>query len=90
MTAPLPPESKAELKQVIDYLLEDFIKETNDTPFYHNTHQCHLSGSVDELRDFKQRINRISDGGVYCYIAGRLQALNDLRNMLLIDGGNHL
>lgn len=88
MTAPLLPESKAELVQVIDYLLEDFIKETNETPFYHNTHQCHLSGSVDELRDIRQRINRISDGGLYCYIKGRTEALDELRKMLINKGSD--
>lgn len=88
MTAPLSPESKVELKQVIDDLLEDFIKETHETPFYHNTHQCHLSGSVDELRDIRRRVNSISDGGLYCYIKGRVEALDELRKMLINKGSD--
>ena len=88
MTASLPPKDKAELKQVIDDLLEDFIKETNETPFYHNTHQCLLSGSVDELRDIRRRVNSISDGGLYCYIKGRVEALDELRKMLINKGSD--
>ena len=83
MSGPLSQETQQLVAQVLDYLLDDFLEEQRETPFYHNTHQCHLDGSIEELSDFRGRIKSIEDGGLYCYIGGRIKALEELKEQLI-------
>lgn len=56
----------------------DYEEERAKTPWYHNTHNCWLYGSLDELADID--VDSIDWDGITCYLAGRKEALEKLHD----------
>lgn len=68
------------IRNSIDMLLAQYEMEMEDTPWYHNTANCHLYGAIDELESMMEIKKTKAD--IFCYIRGRLKALDALHNML--------
>ena len=81
MLTKMDKEEKELIDNVLERVLEDHVKELEETPFYHNTSNCQLSGAVDELKSINTR--KISSGGIFCYIVGRINALEKLKEELI-------
>ena len=65
------------LKDAYMIVTQDYKEERQETPWYHNTHYCWLIGSIEELESFDP--NKVDWDGVTCYIAGRIEALEKLK-----------
>lgn len=68
------------IRNSIDMLLNQYKKEMRDTPWYHNTANCHLYGAIDELESMEE-ITRVK-ADIFCYLGGRQEALDELHKVL--------
>lgn len=73
-------QEKRIIRNSIDMLLIQYEKEMEDTPWYHNTANCHLDGAIDELESIME--NKKTKAGIFCYIGGRQKALDELHKVL--------
>lgn len=71
-------EDWEKFKKAYAIVEEQYKKEQEETPWYHNTHNCWLNGSIDELKDID--INKIDWDGITCYLAGRKEVLEKLHD----------
>lgn len=62
-------------------LLADYEEEYKNTSWYLNTANCVLEGAIDELKTFNS--DDVDDGGIGCYIGGRIKALEKLKKMVI-------
>ena len=65
------------IQRKLNKLLAEYEYEYNETPFYHNTSNCQLEGAIDELKSID--VKKIDNGGVGCYLGGRIEALQKLK-----------
>lgn len=78
---------KKSKSRVINSQLKIYEKEYEDTPSYFNTQNCVLEGMIDELRDLSKASNvYANDGGLFCYLGGRIDALKSVKQKFIDDG----
>lgn len=69
------------VQKKINSLLVEYEMEYEETPFYQNTSNCQLEGSIDELKSID--VKKIDDKGIGCYLGGRIRALEKLKKMII-------
>ena len=70
-----------QIQDIIEVILYEFKKEYNSTPWYHNTANCSLIGSIEEMESLGQ-MSAHSSEDIFCYLGGRKNALDKLYNLL--------
>lgn len=82
--AELVSSEKDRILDVLNSLYDEYLKEKKETPFYHNTGFCHACGHFDEIACMYSA--DIDEGGLYCYIVARIEALKELKKRCLEKG----
>ena len=75
-----------DLQKKINSLLVEYEMEYADTPFYQNTSNCILEGAIDELKSID--VEEIDYGGEGCYLGGRIEALEKLKEIVIFGDKN--
>ena len=69
---------------ILNGLYDEYLTKKKETPFYHNTEFCHACGRFDEITCMYSA--DIDEGGLYCYIVARIEALKELKKRCLEKG----
>ena len=72
-----------DFKDALKELKEEYNKQKEETPWYHNTGFCQVVGSVDELESLTDK--NIDNGSVGCYLVGRIDALEELKRKCIFE-----
>ena len=62
-----------DILKIIQAIKKEYEQDRDDTAWYLNTANCVLDGKLDEIRSLEEAI--IDDGGEFCYLGGRIDAL---------------
>ena len=78
---------KADVLECIDKLIVEYEEEYKDTPWYHNTENCHKTAKLNILKLLKKGIDEhiiiFEEGEEGCYLGACMDALDDLKHKLI-------
>lgn len=72
-----------DFKEALKELKKEYDKELEETPWYHNTGFCQVTGAIDELESLTDK--NVDDDSIGCYIVGRIEALKELKRKCIFE-----
>lgn len=73
-----------DFKEALKELQKEYHKELDETPWYHNTGFCQVTGAIDELESLTNN-NYIDEDNIGCYIIGRIEVLKELKRRCIFE-----